>query len=702
MHETEILINNNNNEVNNLTVVKLDFLNKISEFNELKTKLNENFIKTEEKINKQFEILLESLQTRQSKLIDELKLKYQTKKTSLDNYIDEYQKNIFELNNDAKNMMISIDQLDFDADLHNLNNIINTTNKANDQLDLIALINNYGTIIETTPENSNSNSESSSINNESIRGQSPAQIRSQSPPLKCQISGKGLVECYANHEASFILSFKNRDGALFNKSNVSFMDIYILRAEDLTNQMKINNSENKLSNKVKLTNRLYKQQRPTCFCKLERLSDGLYAVKYKLDKPGVYILNVLFNKSHIGNSPYRLVCTSRSFDLYKRPTKATTGNNSFTITRSNSINTFNNSSITSPRVDKSSSSQKTSSLSQISGNNRLPNSSSAMSINSYSRNKSALPFSSSTSTISKITKNENIIDSNPSLISESVSSFNNHQVVPILSKQGDQSNENSINEFMNNTNNIRRDDYLFRIGTRGRGIAEFLNPQAVCATDQFIYITDSNNQKIDVFNHAGDYKFSLGSSLAFNSKTIRRPCGIVATSDSKILVVDYEYKCVNVFEDSGKYVSRICQNRLLGPKGICVNRYYKNQIIVADSKGNSVCVFDSSGGFVRRFGNLGNKNENFAGPQYVACMSDGSIIITDFYNHCIKIFDRNCNFKFSFGTNGNNQGQFNGPTGVAVDSNDNIVVVDWGNSRIQVILIFKLYFIKINKLKLKE
>lgn len=685
MHETEILIDNNN-QANNLTVVKLDFLNKINEFNELKTKLNENYFKTEEKINKQFEILFESLQTRQSKLIDELKLKFESKKNFLDNYIDEYQKNIFELNNDAKNMMISIDQLDFDADLHNLNNLINTTNKTNDQLDLIALINNYGTIIETTPENSNSNSESSSINNESIRGQSPPQARSQSPAVKCQISGKGLVECYANHEASFILSFKNRDGALFNKSNVSFMDIYILRAEDLTNQMNniIINDENKLSNKVKLTNRLYKQQRPTCFCKLERLSDGLYAVKYKIDKPGVYILNVLFNKSHIGNSPYRLVCTSRSFDLYKRPTKTASANNSFTITRSNSINTFNNSLNSSPRVsNKNSSTPKTSSMSHISTTSRLPNSSSAMSINSYTRNKSALPFSSSSSTISKATKHENIVDSNPSLMSESVSSLHNH-VVPILSKQGDQSNENSLNEFMNNANNIRRDDYLFRIGNRGRGIAEFLNPQAVCATDHLIYITDSNNQKIDVFNHAGDYKFSMGSSLAFNSKIIRRPCGIVATPDSKVLVVDYEYKCVNVFEETGKYVGRICQNRLLGPKGICVNRYHKNQIIVADSKGNSVCVFDASGGFVRRFGNLGNKNENFAGPQYVACMSDGSIIITDFYNHCIKVFDRNCNFKFSFGTNGNNQGQFNGPTGVAVDSNDNIVVVDWGNSRIQV------------------
>jgi tripartite motif-containing protein 2/3 len=97
-----------------------------------------------------------------------------------------------------------------------------------------------------------------------------------------------------------------------------------------------------------------------------------------------------------------------------------------------------------------------------------------------------------------------------------------------------------------------------------------------------------------------------------------------------------------------------------------------------------VCIFDSEGKFLSRFGNLGNKNENFAGPQYCATNSSGDIIVTDFYNHCIKVFDYAGKFKFSFGSNGSNDGQFNGPTGVASDSRDNMIVIDWGNSRIQV------------------
>jgi len=181
-----------------------------------------------------------------------------------------------------------------------------------------------------------------------------------------------------------------------------------------------------------------------------------------------------------------------------------------------------------------------------------------------------------------------------------------------------------------------------------------MNSQAVCVTHNRIYISNSNNQNIDVFTLTG------------------------------------EYKCVNVFTEMGKFVGRICQNKLLGPKGIFINRANRNQIVIADSKANSIFVFNAEGRFLHKFGQLGYKNENFSGPQYVACMSNGDIVVTDFYNHCIKIFDPNGKFKLSFGSNGSNNGQFNGPTGLVTDKYDNIVVVDWGNSRIQVS--FFIYF----------
>jgi hypothetical protein len=88
----------------------------------------------------------------------------------------------------------------------------------------------------------------------------------------------------------------------------------------------------------------------------------------------------------------------------------------------------------------------------------------------------------------------------------------------------------------------------------------------VCLKNDLVYVSDSSIQKIDVFTNNGEFKFSLGSNVRANNRAIRRPIGIVATLDEeKILVSDYEGKCVNVFNpENGKFLNKICENKLLG------------------------------------------------------------------------------------------------------------------------------------------
>ena len=57
-------------------------------------------------------------------------------------------------------------------------------------------------------------------------------------------------------------------------------------------------------------------------------------------------------------------------------------------------------------------------------------------------------------------------------------------------------------------------EFDYNLTKKGRNNSEFLNPQAVCSTTEYIYVSDSNNQKIDVFTHGGEYKFSLGSKFS--------------------------------------------------------------------------------------------------------------------------------------------------------------------------------------------
>lgn len=125
-----------------------------------------------------------------------------------------------------------------------------------------------------------------------------------------------------NDEACFTLEFKNKDD--LRLSNVSFLDIYIITSEQnehrTTSTLSPSSSKSSSSrassssaSSSKSTSLRYPKA-AQCDCTLEVLADGLYLVKYKLARRGVYSLNILVNKKHIGHSPYRLVCLERALN----------------------------------------------------------------------------------------------------------------------------------------------------------------------------------------------------------------------------------------------------------------------------------------------------------------------------------------------------------------------------------------------------
>jgi tripartite motif-containing protein 2/3/tripartite motif-containing protein 71 len=70
-------------------------------------------------------------------------------------------------------------------------------------------------------------------------------------------------------------------------------------------------------------------------------------------------------------------------------------------------------------------------------------------------------------------------------------------------------------------------------------------------------------------------------------------------------------------------------------------------------------------------------------PWGVAICSKGNIVVAETGGHCISIFNPKGEKIKSFGSQGSDSGQFNNPEGVAVDDSDNILVADYENNRIQ-------------------
>jgi DNA-binding beta-propeller fold protein YncE len=211
-----------------------------------------------------------------------------------------------------------------------------------------------------------------------------------------------------------------------------------------------------------------------------------------------------------------------------------------------------------------------------------------------------------------------------------------------------------------------------------------------------LLVSDTINQNVQLFSlETGLYTGTF--LLSANSKQIplRRPIGLSNTfnNNSTYLVTDYDQHLISNWtideSGNGKLIKKFGQQSLIGPKGLCVSKQ-SGKIVVADNKANSICLFDSSGLFLHRFGTRGAEIHELAGPHYVRFAdenNDQNIIVTDFYNNSVKVFDieRNGQIVTSFGSVGTKNGLFQAPTGLAIDyERGYIFVSDWGNNRIQI------------------
>jgi DNA-binding beta-propeller fold protein YncE len=249
------------------------------------------------------------------------------------------------------------------------------------------------------------------------------------------------------------------------------------------------------------------------------------------------------------------------------------------------------------------------------------------------------------------------------------------------------------NEANNNNEHCRI------IGKHGRQKGQFSNPQDVLIItnpNRTLLVSDTINQNVQLFSlETGLYTGTF--LLSANSKQIplRRPIGLSNTfnNNSTYLVTDYDQHLISNWtideSGNGKLIKKFGQQSLIGPKGLCVSKQ-SGKIVVADNKANSICLFDSSGLFLHRFGTRGAEIHELAGPHYVRFAdenNDQNIIVTDFYNNSVKVFDieRNGQIVTSFGSVGTKNGLFQAPTGLAIDyERGYIFVSDWGNNRIQI------------------
>jgi hypothetical protein len=99
-------------------------------------------------------------------------------------------------------------------------------------------------------------------------------------------------------------------------------------------------------------------------------------------------------------------------------------------------------------------------------------------------------------------------------------------------------------------------------------------------------------------------------------------------------------------------------------------------LIIPDDNRDDVQIFNSSGGFLSKFGSTGIGDGQFGIPTALAVAPNGNILVLDNSRDDVQIFNSSGGFLSKFGANGDGNGQFQSADGIAVGPNNNIITVD--------------------------
>ena len=118
--------------------------------------------------------------------------------------------------------------------------------------------------------------------------------------------------------------------------------------------------------------------------------------------------------------------------------------------------------------------------------------------------------------------------------------------------------------------------------------------------------------------------------------------------------------------------------------GLAVNT--KGKVVVTDSGGHCVYVFDRDGNCLRKIGSEGANPGQFKYPSGVSYVNNNEALIADNINHRIQHINIQTETVLkSFGKGGTGKGEFKNPLDVCLDDEGRLVVTECFNHRIQVL-----------------
>ncbi len=214
---------------------------------------------------------------------------------------------------------------------------------------------------------------------------------------------------------------------------------------------------------------------------------------------------------------------------------------------------------------------------------------------------------------------------------------------------------------------------------KGEGANQLKAPADVAYYAGDVYIADTANNRVGVFNGEGKHLWSFGSTGEGNGQ-FKEPTGIAITEGGEVFVADSGNDRVESFSTAGSFVQLLT---LKGrPLGLAVTKEWLYATDTTDNWINKYYHYAGLMEFAGHFGVEGSGEREFKDPSGIAA-NESNLYIADTGNNRVQELTNTGKYITQFGTQAKGNGQLKAPTGIALGPSGGVWVVDGGNNRIQ-------------------
>jgi sugar lactone lactonase YvrE len=222
--------------------------------------------------------------------------------------------------------------------------------------------------------------------------------------------------------------------------------------------------------------------------------------------------------------------------------------------------------------------------------------------------------------------------------------------------------------------------FAMEFGSEGTGNGQFDHPADVALDGEGnIFVLDNGNDRVEVFNAAGEYLRQFGSPGS-GEGDLSDPYGLAVDSAGNVWVLDRGNQRLEEFDDEGAFVRTVDIEDLEYPEGIAVD--HKDDVWVSATYKGHLVVFGSKGERLKTIGSTGSGPGQLNEPEELSVDGNGHVWVAEWGNNRVQEFDEEGEYLANFGSAGSEPGEIQSPYAIAAVGGY-VFVGETGNNRVQ-------------------